>query len=212
MDLNRTWDELRRRLHAGAAHDVVAREQLMPRDRSGAATRPINPPPGASPRAGAVLVLLYPVEGEIHVPLTVRTASLRTHSGEISLPGGGYDAEDKTLSQTALREAWEELGVEPETVEIVTDLMPVWIPISNFRIMPFVGLTHERPIFRPAPAEVAAVVEAPLSRLADPACIQSELRELRGQMVHIPYFALDEHKVWGATALILAQLIGRLRG
>ena len=212
MNRDLDWDDVRRRLQAGAAHDLVARERLMPRDESGAAARPIDAPPGITPRIGAVLVLLYPAVGGLHVPLTVRTASLRTHSGEISLPGGGFDREDGSLGRTALREAWEELGIKPEMVEMVANLTPVWIPVSNFRITPFVGLTYERPQFNPAPAEVAAVVEAPLDRLADPSIIRSELRELRGRMLHIPYFALDEHKVWGATALILAQLIGRLRG
>ena len=210
--MNWDWDDVRRRLQAGAAQDLAARERLMPHDQAGIAARPIDAPAGVTPRIGAVLVLLYPAAGDLHVPLTVRTAALRTQSGEISLPGGGFDREDGTLARTALREAWEELGIKPETVELVVDLTPVWIPVSNFRITPFVGLTFERPQFNPAPAEVAAVVEAPLNRLADPSIVRSELRELRGRMLHVPYFALDGHKVWGATALILAQLIGRLRG
>jgi 8-oxo-dGTP pyrophosphatase MutT (NUDIX family) len=211
MDDGWNWDDVRRRLQAGATHDLSARERLMPYDEAGAPARPVDAPPGVTPRIGAVLVLLYPAGSELFVPLTVRNVSLRTHSGEISLPGGSFDAADETLARTALREAWEEIGVEPLTVEIVTDLTPVWIPVSNFRITPIVGLTNARPQFMPAPAEVAAVVEAPLNRLADPSLVRSELRELRGRMVHVPYFALDEHKVWGATALILAQLIGRLR-
>ena len=86
----------------------------MPRDESGAAARPIDAPPGITPRIGAVLVLLYPAVGGLHVPLTVRTASLRTHSGEISLPGGGFDQEDGILARTALREAWEARPSERE--------------------------------------------------------------------------------------------------
>ena len=160
---------------------------------------------------GAVLLLLYPHAGEIYLPLTVRTASLRNHSGEVSLPGGSFDPVDGTLEQTALREAWEELGVAPATVEIVTTLTPVWISVSNFRITPYVGFASERPAFNPAVAEVAALIETPLSMLAQPDAAHSEMRDIRGRLLHVPYFAIGDYKVWGATALILAQLVSRLQ-
>ena len=182
----------------------------MPRDAEGRPARPADAPPEAAPRLGAVLLLLYPHAGDIYVPLTVRTASLRHHSGEVSLPGGGFEPRDGTLEQTALREAWEELGIAPDTVELAGELTPVWISVSNFRITPFVGFTSERPPLKPAPTEVAAVIEVPLSTIADPNIVHSETRELRGRLLHIPYFAIGDYKVWGATALILAQLVGRL--
>ncbi len=182
----------------------------MPRDVQGQSTRPIDAPVGMIPRIGAVLVLLYPDGGDLHIPLTVRTASLRHHSGEVSLPGGGFDADDETLDRTALREAWEELGIVSAEVEIVTALTPVWIPVSNFRITPYVGFLTQRPQFTPAPAEVAIVIEAPLATLSDPRTIRSEHRLLRGATVQVPYFAVGEYHVWGATALVLAQLVGRL--
>ena len=210
MNGHLTWQELRRRVQQGAEHDLLARERLMPRDRQGRAARPADAPPGASPRPGAVLALLYPHAGDIYLPLTVRPTAMRNHSGEVSLPGGGFDPADGTLEQTALREAWEELGIVPESVQIVATLTPVWISVSNFRITPFVGFALERPRFVPATSEVAALVEAPLRLLADPAIVHSETRDLRGQAVHIPYFAVQGHKVWGATALVLAQLLGRI--
>jgi 8-oxo-dGTP pyrophosphatase MutT (NUDIX family) len=206
-----SFAEVRERLLRNAARDVAARERLLPRDAYGRSTRPVDAPVGTTPRIGAVLVLLYPLDGALHVPLTVRTASLRHHSGEVSLPGGGFDADDGTLDQTALREAWEELGVVRSEVEIVTSLTPVWIPVSHFRITPYVGIATRRPPFTPAPAEVALLIETPLATLVDPRNIGSELRELRGGLVHVPYFAVGEHHVWGATALVLAQLVGRLR-
>ena len=212
MELPLKWEELRQRLQQGSEHDLAARDRLMPRDAQGRPARPADAPPGVVPRACAVLVLLYPHAGEIYLPLTVRTAALRNHSGEVSLPGGGFDPADGTLEQTALREAWEELGVIPETVDIVASLTPVWISVSNFRITPYVGFAHMRPPFAPAPGEVAAVIEVPLGTLADPGIVHSESRELRGQLLHVPYFAIAGHKVWGATALVLAQLIGRLEG
>lgn len=190
---------------------MEARERLMPRDDEGRSTRPASPPPGVTPRASAVLALLYPVDGELHVPLTVRTGSLRNHSGEVSLPGGRWDHADGTLERTALRETWEELGVAPERVELVANLTPVWIPVSNFQITPFVGFAAARPAFAPARHEVAELIEAPLRVFLDPDAVRSEVRNLRGAPVRVPYFAVADHKVWGATALVLAQLAGRLR-
>ncbi len=204
------WDAVRSRLLYNAERDVPARERLMPRDTLGRSARPVDAPEGVTPRVGAVLVLLYPHLDDIYVPLTVRTASLRHHSGEVSLPGGGFDAADETLDRTALREAWEEIGILSADVEIVTSLTPVWIPVSNFRITPYVGFAAQRPDFTPSPAEVAQVVEVGLRTLADPRMVRSEQRELRGGMVQVPYFAVSDYQVWGATALVLAQLIGRL--
>jgi 8-oxo-dGTP pyrophosphatase MutT (NUDIX family) len=203
-------ETLRRRLREGAAHDLLARERFMPRDEDGQPARPSEPPPGIVPREGAVLVLLYPHAGQWHLPLTVRAGTLRHHSGEVSLPGGRYDTGDGSLQHTALREAWEELGVDPAGVEVIAELTHVWIPVSNFHITPYVGLTQQRPAFRPEPTEVAAVIETPLGTLLDPEIVASEVRDVRGRALHITYFLIDGYKVWGATALVLAQLVGRL--
>ena len=206
-----TWDELRARVRHASAHALQAREQLMPRDDEGRSARPIEPPPDVVPRIGAVLVLLYPHLDEPHLPLTVRTASLRTHSGEVSLPGGGFDPADGVLEQTALREAWEELGVPPRDVEIVAMLSPVWIPVSNFRITPYVGLMSERPRFTLAMSEVAALIEVPLRAFTRSDVVRHEERELRGRRLHVPYFAIGDYKVWGATALVLAEFLARVQ-
>ena len=211
MDDRIDWEGLRLQLKLASASDTTARDRLMPRDAAGNAARPSVPPPGAVPRLGAVLLLLYPIAGELHVPLTVRTGSLRHHSGEVSLPGGSFDAADGTLDRTALREAWEELGITAESVEIVTDLTPVWISVSNFLITPYVGFIAEQPVLKPAPPEVAEVIEVPISLLVKPEIVHSEIRNLRGDSLRIPYFAIGSYKVWGATGLILAELAGRLQ-
>ncbi len=187
------------------------REQLLPRFGDGTGARPVAPPPGAPlPRASAVLVLLYPHNDAIFLPLTVRLAALRTHSGEVSLPGGRYDEADNDLQHTALREAWEELAIPSATVTIWTSLTPVWIPVSNYQITPFVGWSDKRPAFKPAAGEVAELIEAPLHELLRPDTIHTETWELRGQRMQVPFFALGEHKVWGATSMILAELVGKL--
>ena len=183
----------------------------MPRLADGSGTRPRTPPPGApTPRQGAVLVLLYPLDGELNMPLTVRNAALRDHSGEVSLPGGGFDPEDSDLAQTALREAWEELAVPPASVELWTALTPVWIPVSNFQVTPFVGYTATRPPFDPATREVAELIETPLSLLLRDDAIRETERDVRGRFMTVPYFAVGDHVVWGATSLVLAELAGKL--
>jgi 8-oxo-dGTP pyrophosphatase MutT (NUDIX family) len=204
--------ELRQRLTDPTNDGLWLREQVMPRFADSHAARPAAPPPGAPPpRPGAVLVLLYPYASAIHLPLTVRTSALRNHSGEVSLPGGHHDLADNDLSMTALREAWEELAIPPDMVQIWTALTPVWIPVSNFQITPFVGWADQRPDFVLAPDEVAELIEIRLDILLQPTIIQSEERMIRGTCMHIPYFALGTHKVWGATALVLAELAGKLR-
>ena len=203
---------LRQRLTDPAIDGLWLREQLMPRWEDGSGARPIVPPPDAPPaRSSAVLILLYQHAGSVQLPLTVRPTSLRTHSGEIALPGGSYDDTDADLSYTAVRETWEELGVPPDAVTLWGALSPVWIPITNFQITPYVGWAEQRPDFAPAPSEVAEVVEAPLELLLQPDTIRSEYRERRGAQMYIPYFAVGAHKVWGATSLVLAELVGKLR-
>jgi 8-oxo-dGTP pyrophosphatase MutT (NUDIX family) len=203
---------LKQRLTDPAIDGLWLREELMPRFVDGGAARPVAPPPGApAPRPGAVLVLLYPHNDAVSLPLTVRTAALRNHSGEVSLPGGRYDESDGDLQQTALREAWEELAIPPDTVEVWTTLTPVWIPVSNFQITPFVGWSDARPHFNPSADEVAELIEAPLDTLLRPDIIHTEEWERREQRMHVPFFTLGQHKVWGATSMILAELVGKLR-
>ncbi len=99
----------------------------------------------------------------------------------------------------------------PGDVEVVATLTPVWIPVSNFVVLPVVGLLAARPAFIAATAEVAEVVEAGLRTLMAPATRRATTREVRGQLFHVPYFAVAGHEVWGATALVLAQLVNRLQ-
>jgi len=129
MASDATWDELKTRIRHVSEHALNARERLMPRDGQGRAARPLDAPPGVVPRVGAVLLLLYPHRGEPYLPLTVRTASLRNHSGEVSLPGGGFDAADGNVGYSAPRDtalAWAArrawcaaIGVEAERLTTI---------------------------------------------------------------------------------------------
>jgi len=136
--------------------------------------------------------------------LTRRTETVQTHKGQISLPGGAREG-DETLIATALREAHEELNVTPDGLEVLGTLTPLYVGVSGYLITPVVGIAPQRPPFRPDPLEVVEIIEPPLSILLDPGARREEDWEIRGQPVHVPFFAVGPHKVWGATAMILSE-------
>lgn len=157
-------------------------------------------------RAAATLLLVYPgPEGELTVPLTVRHADLREHPGEISLPGGAVDATDSSRQATALREAWEEVGVDPASVSIAGALDDIWIPVSNFELRPFVGTATVRPTLTPHTDEVAEIVELPLRHLLTDGVVTEELIEGPGWLLRAAVYRYAGHRIWGATARTLAM-------
>jgi 8-oxo-dGTP pyrophosphatase MutT (NUDIX family) len=164
--------------------------------------------PGVVPdtaRPAAALILLYPRDGRIVVPLTVRHSAMPHHPGQISLPGGRVDG-DETPDATALREAHEEIGIDTSTVRLIGALTPFFVFISNFVIQPYVAVTDVRPDFRIARCEVEALVEAPLDDLLDPAHVQWGTRTREGYLIDFPFFDIAGLQIWGATAMILSEL------
>jgi 8-oxo-dGTP pyrophosphatase MutT (NUDIX family) len=165
---------------------------------------------------GAVLILLYPSpvdsSGQTvpHLALTRRTEALRSHRGQISLPGGRYDVGDGSLLRTALREAREELAVDPAALEVWGRLEPERIVVSHYLVAPFVAYAPARPDFRPNPSEVAELIEVPLPLLLDPATLAEEVWEIRGAPRQVAFYRHGEHKIWGATARVLGQLVALL--
>mgnify|MGYP001402777206 CR=1 FL=1 len=203
--------QLRRALASPAGPRIgVAPRIQMRTEKGGLIVRPTAPPPGQEARTAAVLVLLYPGPAGLTVALTRRTNHLPTHAGQISCPGGAADPEDPSLYQTALREAREELGVETEGLEFLAELRTIYIPPSNFLVHPFVAYADHRPSFHPNTEEVEAVLEVPLAHLADPDNLFSEVRDLREGRLQISYFRFGSDKIWGATALLLDDLLSRL--
>jgi 8-oxo-dGTP pyrophosphatase MutT (NUDIX family) len=166
----------------------------------------LNPP--ACKQAG-VLILLYPLDGQLCFPLTRRPESVEYHKGQISLPGGSQE-NGESLYQTALREAQEEVGVAADSVELVGQLSQLYVPPSNFCIRPFVGYVAQRPNFEIEAVEVAELIEAPLGALFDPAIARVEDWEIRGGVWPIPFYQFGPHKVWGATAMILSEFAAML--
>ena len=167
---------------------------------------PLKFPAGATD--GAALLLVYPHDDTLHLALTVRGSGLRNHTGQVSLPGGRVD-DGETIETAALREANEEIGLDPAAVELLGRLTPLHIPVSGFLLHPVVGFTSMRPAFQRAEWEVARIIETPVRLLSDPAVVKREFqtRVVGGQSIDVtvPYFDIDGEKVWGATAMVLAE-------
>lgn len=188
---------------------LEAQLAMMPRPRPGM-ERGIDP--FHRPREGGVLILLYPRDGELTLVLTRRSEALPNHRGQISFPGGARDAEDADFVQTALREGYEELAIPKEGTEVLGLLTPLYIPPSDYRIYPVVAFRSSRPAFVPSPYEVADVLEVPVAWLLSDDSLRVEAWELRGMEVEVPFFEFHGHKVWGATAMVLAELRAVLAG
>lgn len=158
-------------------------------------------------RVAAVLVTLFPdPAGRPQLLLTRRHAELRDHAGQVSFPGGRMEAVE-TAEEAALREAWEELALDPRSVSVLGRLSPLWIPPSDYLVYPVLGHLPEQPAWTIQDAEVAEVIVAPLAHFADPARLRAEWWELRGERRWVPFFEVAGHRVWGATAMILAELV-----
>ncbi|MDD2799273.1 MAG: CoA pyrophosphatase [Bacteroidales bacterium] len=159
-------------------------------------------------KESAVLALIYPNdEGKICILFTLRQSDIGAHSGQISLPGGRYEENDGSLKQTALRESFEEVGIIPETITIIGQLSEVLIPRSGFRVLPFVGFTERRPIFKIQPEEVAELFEIPLNELFKVQNKSSfQIEDKQGRKYHTPSYLVDGHHLWGATAMMMAEL------
>jgi 8-oxo-dGTP pyrophosphatase MutT (NUDIX family) len=162
--------------------------------------------PLAGCREAGVLVLLYPQQAELYLILTRRVDYPGVHGGQISLPGGRREGTE-SLSATALREAQEEIGLCPNSVELMGSLSVLYTPVSNFCIYPFVAFSPVRPNFRPNPAEVAALIETPLSLLLNPTTRREEMWYFEQGRRRVPFFDILGHKVWGATAMILSEFL-----
>jgi 8-oxo-dGTP pyrophosphatase MutT (NUDIX family) len=195
----------------GLQQHIPASDLLLVRDLSGHNLRPSEPPPGVDARIGAVLVLLYPDGDDLRLPLTVRSELLPNHRGEVSLPGGATDPEDQDSMATALRECHEELGVGIARQNVWGTLTPIYIRPSNFRITPVVAFVPTQPTLAVNSAEVSAVISVTLRELMDPGIVVVEQWNLRGIEAIVPFFSIMGHKVWGATALILSELVARMR-
>jgi 8-oxo-dGTP pyrophosphatase MutT (NUDIX family) len=157
-------------------------------------------------RPAAVLVLLYPRDGQWHVPLILRPVHMPDHGGQVSFPGGVIEPGESSR-QAALREFTEELGAPVEGLDMLGQLSPIYLFASNFQITPWVAATGEVPSWRPSACEVDRLLEIPLSHLADPRNSGHFERRQRGLAFRAPCFLWESERIWGATSMILAELV-----
>src|SRR5215210_1525800 len=188
-------------------------EGFSPVDLETGERRPRVPPPGADSRCAAVLVPIL-IEGEdARVVYTVRKDDLALHAGQISFPGGSIEAHEGSLLETALREAEEEIDLSPELVEVVGELEEMYIPPSNFRVSPFVGLLPPEAEMVLAPDEVEEIFTVSLATLTANETFRKVIWRRDGRDYEVPVFALEDpvpRNIWGATAAMTAALLARL--
>lgn len=165
----------------------------------------------ADARAAAVLVALFEDRGETRVVLTRRSSAMRNHRGEIAFPGGRQDPGEDLVS-AALREAHEEVGLDPTGVVIVGELDRLATVASNFVVAPFVGALEARPVLRPNPAEIDRVFDVGLRELLAPEHYREEIWDLGWGERRVSFFELEGETVWGATARILRQFLVLVSG
>ena len=167
-------------------------------------------------RHSAVLAFLYPHQDAPHIALMKRADDGHVHSGQISFPGGKVEDTDRDYSHTALREAEEELGIPQAEVELLGRLTDMYIPVSNFLVVPYLGVMPHRPDFVIDPKEVAQVVEVDLDMFWQEEVKAIRKIEQRTRWGHYetqsPSFKIREHIIWGATAMMLNELLLLVKG
>jgi 8-oxo-dGTP pyrophosphatase MutT (NUDIX family) len=169
--------------------------------------------PDASRRQAAVLLPLFKNATDYHLVFTKRTDTLKHHKGQVSFPGGSFEPADGDLLTTALRESYEEVGIQPDHVSILGRLDDLATFSTNFTISPFVGLIPYPYPFRPNPVEVAMVFDVPVSVLADPAVGRSYVRARDdGATIEDYEFSINGQVIWGATARIVRHLLSVMNG
>ena len=160
-----------------------------------------------NPKRAAVLMLLYPKNAITHLALIVRNSYPGIHSSQIAFPGGKVELSDKSLAHTAIRETFEEIGVHENQISIVRPFTEVYIPPSNFLVSPFLGFTKKEISFNLSPDEVAAIIELPIAQfLDDSILVNVPMSTSYANDIPVPAFQINEHLVWGATAMMMMEL------
>lgn len=200
--------KLRAQLQQALAQDLPGREAQLMMSPLPVDWRRFSLDAAATAKKSAVLLLFYPEASGVYFPLIKRPSYPGAHSGQVSFPGGKVEPDDPDLVYTALREAEEEIGIDPGKVEVLGRLTDLYIPTSNFLVSPVLGFLAEKPRFVPEKREVERIIPTALSVVG-----QAQIRQRtyvsigEGRQVETPYFALDGEVVWGATAMILSELL-----
>ncbi len=200
MSKNKFEEWLQKRIQQNLP-GVAAQNKMMPANR-----KRILPPENA--RQSGVLVLLYAENLSYNIILIERTADGSVHSGQIALPGGSKELSDADLVDTALREAYEEVGLEKESIDVFGPLSNLYIPVSNFLVQPILAFAKQKPTLEPDTAEVARILYLPLTAVFSrkeqvAVCTTGNSASL----MHVNAYIIESHTIlWGATAMMLAEL------
>jgi 8-oxo-dGTP pyrophosphatase MutT (NUDIX family) len=203
-----TIDHLKALLQDGFTRDLPGKEAHVKMAPQPIDLRRFTTTFADPPKKSGVLLLFYPEEGAVYFPLIKRPQYPGVHSGQVGFPGGKMEPSDPDILFTALREAEEEIGIDAGKVEVLGRLSDLYIPTSNFLVTPVVGFVQEKPSFVPEQREVARIITTELVSLFHPEVQkQTQLAVGGGMYLDTPYFAVEEEVVWGATAMILSELV-----
>lgn len=191
---------IKEKLPAEAAHNKMAppeRVQIM-KDFD---LRSVNP------RKAAVMMLFFPKNNKTHLVLIKRTSYNGVHSSQIAFPGGKVENNDADYSATALRETYEEIGIAPSSIEIIRSFTSVYIPSSNFMVFPYFAISYNSLDFVIDSHEVENVIELPLDYFLDDSILVNKIMDTSySKSINVPTFKIEDHYVWGATAMMLSEL------
>jgi 8-oxo-dGTP pyrophosphatase MutT (NUDIX family) len=167
--------------------------------------------PGKDSRAASVLILLYPDKGSVYTVFMQRPDYKGVHGGQISFPGGKQELSDENAIKTALREAQEETGVNQEETIVLGTLTPLFIPVSNIVVTPVVAWIDEKPLFSHQVEEVEFLFDADIKRFYDPDIVRTKPVKIGSETLQVKYYDYEGHMIWGASAMILHELLVILR-
>ncbi len=167
--------------------------------------------PDKDARDAAVMILLYPIHGDIHTVFMQRPEYEGVHGGQISFPGGKKEPSDRNIIETAIREAKEETGADLSKATVTGTLTPLLIPVSNMMVTPVIAWTEGRPEFNYKPDEVVFLFDAEIRHFLNPSIVKTKPFRIREEMINVKYFDYNGHVIWGATAMIMNELLAIIR-
>jgi 8-oxo-dGTP pyrophosphatase MutT (NUDIX family) len=185
----------------------LAHQKMLPPGRALKA----GPDGSSSTKMSSVLVLLFPDGERVFTCLMKRPSTMKHHPGQISFPGGKVEKDDLSAEMTALREAQEEVGIDSSKIQVIGKLSDLYVEVSRFTIQPFLAWTDFKPDFKPEAGEVEELILFPVSDfIFEETILETEIQTSIG-LLTVKYFPCSEGKIWGATAMILSELIEILR-